>query len=66
MSEPLLVDAWKRQPGDTARRRDSAGEYFPVAFLKSGELGVVTTIQNFPARAGFTWWTFKTDAPARC
>ncbi|MEP6507850.1 MAG: sialidase family protein [Gemmatimonadales bacterium] len=64
MSNPFVVDAWKRQQsGDTTRRRDSAGEYFPVAFLRSGELGVVTAVQNFPAqRAGFTWWKFKTLA----
>jgi hypothetical protein len=59
VSEPILVDAWSRQqqPGDTARHRDTAGEYFPVVFLENGELGVVTTIQNVAAkRMGFTWW----------
>ncbi|MEO5588747.1 MAG: hypothetical protein ABIS03_04105, partial [Gemmatimonadaceae bacterium] len=67
-SEPFLVDAWKRtQPGDTTRHRDSAGEYFPVAFLKSGDLGVVTAVQDISAqRTGFTWWKFKTDGTTRC
>lgn len=61
MSEPLLIDAWKRQPsGDTIRRRDSAGEYFPAVFLKNGDLGVVTAVQNIPAkRIGFTWWRLR-------
>jgi hypothetical protein len=61
MSEPLLVDTWKRQQsGDTIRHRDSAGEYFPVVFLKNGELGVVTAVQDIPAkRTGFTWWRLR-------
>ncbi|HUQ18208.1 MAG TPA: sialidase family protein [Gemmatimonadaceae bacterium] len=61
MSEPFLVDAWKRQqPGDTTLHRDSAGEYFPVVLLDNGDLGVVTPVQNIPAkRTGFTWWKFK-------
>lgn len=61
LSEPLLVDAWRRQqPGDTVRHRDTAGEYFPAVFLKNGELGLVTTVQDVPEkRRGFTWWKFK-------
>jgi hypothetical protein len=61
MSEPFLVDAWKRQqPGDTTHHRDTAGEYFQLVFLRSGELGAVTTVRDIPAkRTGFTWWKFK-------
>ena len=60
VSEPLLVDAWRPQrPGGTIRHRDAGGEYFPAVFLKNGDLGVVTTVQDIPARMGFTWWTFK-------
>ena len=61
VSEPLLVDAWLRKPAqDSVPPRDTAGEYFAVTILENGELGVVTTIQNFLAnRAGFTWWKFK-------
>ena len=64
MSEPFLVDAWKRQqPGDTTRHRDTAGEYFQVVFLKSGELGAATAVQDIPAkRTGFTWWKFTSRA----
>jgi hypothetical protein len=62
VSEPILVEAWSRrqEPGDTVRHRDTAGEYFPVAFLKNGGLGAVTTIQNVAGkRMGFTWWEFN-------
>ena len=62
VSEPILVEAWSRrqQPGDTVRHRDTAGEYFPVVFLKNGDLGVVTTIQDVAGkRMGFTWWRFN-------
>ena len=51
-------DAWRRgqKPGE-ARARDTAGEYFPVAFLRDGSLGVVTTIQDDQRnRYGFSWW----------
>ncbi len=60
LSEPLLVDAWRRQQaGDSVRHRDAAGEYFPAVFLKSGGLGVVTAVQDIPGkREGFTWWKF--------
>jgi hypothetical protein len=38
---------------------DAAGEYMAVTFLRSGGLGVVTTIQHEDAaRFGFTWWRF--------
>jgi hypothetical protein len=36
--------------------RDTAGEYVPVVFLKNGDLGVVSTIQNqAKSRFGFSW-----------
>ena len=55
---PFRPDAWRRgqKPGE-ARARDTAGEYFPVAFLRDGSLGVVTTIQDDQRnRYGFSWW----------
>lgn len=58
-SQPFQTDIWSRQnPGDPLHR-DTAGEYIPVIFLRSGGLGVVTTIQNRrEKRAGFKWWKF--------
>ena len=59
-SQPFQTDAWARgkSPGDPMHR-DTAGEYIPVLFLRSGGLGVVTTIQNGPEkRLGFKWWKF--------
>lgn len=53
--KPFQFDSyWKDD--DEKLVRDTAGEYFPVVFLKDGNLAVVTTIQN-PAkeRWGFTW-----------
>ena len=45
-SRPFQTDIWQRQhPGDPLRR-DTAGEYIPVIFLRAGGLGVVTTIQS--------------------
>jgi hypothetical protein len=61
ISPPLLIPAWKRQQaGDTARHRDSAGEYFAAMVLKNGDVGVVTSVQDIPAkRTGFTWWRLR-------
>jgi hypothetical protein len=60
VSEPLVVDAFSRQPRDSVRQRVTAGEYFPAVILRSGDLGVVTTVQDIAGkRMGFTWWKFK-------
>jgi hypothetical protein len=61
-SQPFQTDtwsrAWEQHPGEPAHRV-TAGEYIPITFLRSGGLGVVTTIQNPPEkRFGFTWWKF--------
>jgi hypothetical protein len=53
-SKPLLLDIWN------GKSRSTGGEYIPVIFLKDGNLGVVTPVQNTPEdRLGFSWWKFK-------
>ena len=59
-SQPFQTEIFHRAPkaqsGDPPLR-GTGGEYIPVMFLREGNLGVVTTIQNQPAkRLGFTWW----------
>lgn len=49
---------WETRPGEV-RKRDTAGEYVPVMFLKDGGLAVVTTIQDLPARGGFAFRTAR-------
>lgn len=42
------------------RIKDTAGEYFPVIFLKDGALAAVTTIQDDQAqRFGFKFWRLR-------
>ena len=58
-SPPLRLDAWVPDSAHAgALRRDPAGEYLGVAFLRDGSLGVATPIQH-PARYGFTWWRMR-------
>ncbi len=56
-------DSWqRRQPAGEPRRRDTAGEYAAMAFLRDGRLAVVTPIQDDQEkRGGFSWRT----VPAR-
>ncbi len=60
-SEPQEIEAW--QPPDKpegSATRDTAGEYFGVAFLRDGSLGVVTPIQFADGRdGGFTFWRYR-------
>jgi hypothetical protein len=53
-------DTWGSgtKPGEP-RKRDTAGEYVPVMFLKDGGLAVVTTIQDPPTRGGFAFRTAR-------
>ena len=54
---PFSPDSWEfgQQPGEP-RRRDPAGEYAPIAFLRDGRLAVVTAIQDDQTkRWGFSW-----------
>jgi hypothetical protein len=53
---PIQPDTWEWQtkPGEP-RKRETAGEYAPVMFLKDGRLAVVTTIQDLPTRGGFAF-----------
>jgi len=58
-AEPFTPETWLwgETPGKP-RLRVTAGEYFPVAFLRNGRLAVVTTIQNDQGnRNGFDWRT---------
>jgi hypothetical protein len=53
---PFSPDSWQlgQKPGEP-RRRDTAGEYVPIAFLRDGRLAIVTTIQDDqPKRGGFS------------
>jgi len=51
-SDAFVPDSWWFAGG----RRDTAGEYFPVAFLSDGDLAVVSPIRNFNvSRHGFSW-----------
>jgi len=56
---PFSPDSWEfNQKAGEPRRRDSAGEYAPIAFLRDGQLALVTTIQDDSAkRFGFSWRT---------
>lgn len=49
----LDVDAWRIRDG--GRVRDPAGEYFPVLFLRNGDLGAVLPIQASERGDGFSW-----------
>jgi hypothetical protein len=58
MSEPLRFESWMEVDGEWAR--DTAGEYVPVVYLRDGDLGVVTPLQDARTdRFGFTWWRFE-------
>lgn len=67
---PVIVEAPAFQPDawqfgaktGEAPKRDTAGEYVPVAFLRDGRIAVISTIQNERSkRFGFTFRT----VPAR-
>jgi hypothetical protein len=60
-SQELEIEAWHvPDPPNYAPVRSTAGEYLSAIFLKSGEIAVVSPIQNPPAkRFGFTFWAFK-------
>jgi hypothetical protein len=50
-----------RRPRDKSETlfNDPGGEYLALAFLRDGDLAVVTPIQNrVEKRVGFTWWRF--------
>ncbi len=62
-SEPQDIEAW--QPPQPATR-DTAGEYFGVAFLGDGTLGVVSLIQYADGRdGGFTFRRFAKEKKSR-
>ena len=50
---PLTLDAWAGTGTD--RRKDAAGEYFPVLFLSDGDLAAVLPIQGAEQGDGFSW-----------
>lgn len=52
---PFQIDSWTRTAEPV---RDPGGEYLPVVFLATGDLGVVAPIQNVRVgRRGFSWYT---------
>jgi len=62
-AKPFQIDVWSKvlEEHPAPAHRITGGEYIPVVFLRSGGLGVVTTIANRPEkRLGFTWWKFVT------
>ena len=55
MAEPFLFN-YSRKNAEGQLEQDTAGEYFPVIFLKDGRLAVVTPLLSPDgARKGFTW-----------
>lgn len=60
-SSLLRTDSWRAgEPIGNAPVRSTAGEYLPVLFLRSGDLAVVSPIQNAEAkRFGFSFWRFN-------
>ena len=62
-SEPFQPDSWEVSEDEDKATRSPAGEYLPVTFLSTGELAVVTPIQDKRGkRWGFSWWQ-TTEAP---
>ena len=58
LSAPLRFESWMESDGEWIR--DTAGEYVPVAYLKDGDLAVVTPLQDvLENRFGFTWWRLE-------
>lgn len=53
----LAVDAWVGSRSE--RRREPAGEYFPVKFLADGDLGAVLPIQDSEYGDGLSWVRIK-------
>jgi hypothetical protein len=51
-AKPFQIDVWSRvlEEHPTPVHRTTGGEYIPVVFLRSGSLGVVTTIANRPEK----------------
>ncbi|MEL7044758.1 MAG: sialidase family protein [Pseudomonadota bacterium] len=59
LAEPFTPDSWEERL-DT-RRASPAGEYAAAAFLKNGDIGVVTPVQDLHnARGGFSLRRFAT------
>ncbi len=58
LSAPLRFESWMESDGEWMR--DTAGEYVPVVYLRDGDLGVVTPLQDARTdRFGFTWWRLE-------
>ncbi len=58
LSAPLRFESWMESGGEWMR--DTAGEYVPVVYLRDGDLGVVTPLQDARTnRFGFTWWRLE-------
>ncbi len=59
-SPPFRPDSWvqvKRDDPNSDLVRTAAGEYIPVIFLRDGDLGVVSPLNDFDTRmSGFSWW----------
>lgn len=51
--DALTVDAWAGT--GVERRREAAGEYFPVIFLSNGDLAAALPIQGAEQGDGFSW-----------
>jgi hypothetical protein len=51
---------WGDSTHPSGVRREPAGEYLPVTFLRNGGIAVVTPVQDPRAhRVGFTYWRFE-------
>lgn len=52
----FLPDSWSK----TQRVQTAAGEYFPAIFLSDGDIGVVSTVEDYQEeRFGFEWRRLK-------
>jgi hypothetical protein len=62
-AEAFAFPSFTRADTTSTRRRDTAGEYIPVIFLRDGRIAVVTTIQDQQNRRfGFTFRAFGVTA----
>jgi hypothetical protein len=60
IAEPFTPLSWV----DTkdVRQPDTAGEYIPAIWLKNGDMGVASPIQDaHEGQYGFSWWIFRTE-----
>jgi hypothetical protein len=59
-ADAFAFPSFSRRDTSAVRRRDTAGEYIPVAFMRDGRIALVTTIQdNANKQFGFTFRPYR-------